>query len=200
MSGHFFTLFFEVNNMEKRKLMDLLEQCPVIAAVHDRYFDKAIHSPCEVIFLLGSNILTIPQRIREAHEAGKCIFVHTDLADGLGKDRAGVQFCAQAGADGIISTRANLIRAARDLGLLTVQRFFALDSQGVDSIQELLDNSCPDLMEIMPGVIGKIIKRFANAKVPLIAGGLVETKEDVTSALKLGAFAVSTGKEPLWYI
>ena len=45
--------------MEKRKLMDLLEQCPVIAAVHDRYFDKAIHSPCEVIFLLGSNILTI---------------------------------------------------------------------------------------------------------------------------------------------
>ena len=83
---------------------------------------------------------------------------------------------------------------------MTVQRFFALDSQGVDSIQELLDNSCPDLREIMPGVIGKIIKRFANAKVPLIAGGLVETKEDVTSALKLGAFAVSTGKEPLWYI
>ena len=70
----------------------------------------------------------------------------------------------------------------------------------MDSIQELLDHSCPDLMEIMPGVIGKIIKRFANGKVPLIAGGLVETKEDVTSALKLGAFAVSTGKEDLWYI
>jgi len=186
--------------MQRQKLMDLLEQCPVIAAVHDRHFDKAIASPCEVIFLLGSNILTIPQRIRQAHEAGKSIFVHTDLAEGLGKDRAGIQFCAQAGADGIISTRANLIRSARDLGLLTVQRFFALDSQGVDSIQELLDNSCPDLMEIMPGVIGKIIKRFANAKVPLIAGGLVETKEDVTSALKLGAFAVSTGKEALWYI
>ena len=124
----------------------------------------------------------------------------TDLAEGLGKDRAGIQFCAQLGADGIISTRANLIRAARDLGLLTVQRFFALDSQGVDSIQELLDHSCPDLMEIMPGVIGKIIKRFSNAKAPLIAGGLVETKDDVTTALKLGAFAVSTGIEDLWYI
>ena len=186
--------------MDKRKLTDLLEQSPVIAAVHDRYFDKAISSPSEVIFLLGRNILTIPKRIDQAHGAGKCIFIHTDLAEGLGKDRAGVQFCAQLGADGIISTRANLIRAARDLGLLTVQRFFALDSQGVDSIQELLEHSCPDLMEIMPGVIGKIIKRFANAKVPLIAGGLVETKEDVTSALSLGAFAVSTGKESLWYI
>ena len=186
--------------MDRRKLLDLLEQSPVIAAVHDRYFEKAIASPSEVIFLLGSSILTIPHRVEQAHAAGKCIFIHTDLADGLGKDRTGIQFCAQIGADGIISTRANLIRAARDLGLLTVQRFFALDSQGVDSIQELLDNSCPDLMEIMPGVIGKIIKRFANAKAPLIAGGLVETKEDVTSALKLGAFAVSTGKEDLWYI
>lgn len=186
--------------MDRRKLLDTLEQCPVISAVHDRHFEKALTCPSEVIFLLGSTILTIPQRIRQAHEAGKCIFVHTDLADGLGKDRAGVQFCAQAGADGIISTRANLIRAGKDLGLLTVQRFFALDSQGVDSINELLENSNPDLIEIMPGVIGKIIKRFANAKAPLIAGGLVETKEDVTTALKLGAFAVSTGKEALWYM
>lgn len=186
--------------MDRHTLMDTLEQCPVIAAVHDRYFDKALNSPSEVIFLLGSNILTIPERIRQAHRAEKCIFIHVDLAEGLGKDRAGIQFCAQAGADGIISTRANLIRAARDLGLLTVQRFFALDSQGVESISELLEGSNPDLIEIMPGVIGKIIKRFANAKAPLIAGGLVEVKEDVTTALKLGAFAVSTGKEDLWYI
>ena len=186
--------------MDRHTLMDTLEQCPVIAAVHDRHFAKALNSPSEVIFLLGSNILTIPDRIRQAHQAEKYIFIHADLAEGLGKDRAGIQFCAQAGADGIISTRANLIRAARDLGLLTVQRFFALDSQGVDSISELLENSNPDLIEIMPGVIGKIIKRFADAKAPLIAGGLVETKEDVTTALKLGAFAVSTGKEELWYI
>lgn len=186
--------------MDRKKLFDILEQSPVIAAVHDRHFEKALLSPSEVIFLLGSSILTVPERIRQAHDAGKCIFIHTDLADGLGKDRTGVQFCAQAGADGIISTRANLIRAGRDLGLMTVQRFFALDSQGVDSISEMLENSNPDLIEIMPGIIGKIIKRFANAKAPLIAGGLVETKEDVTTALKLGAFAVSTGKEPLWYI
>ena len=196
----FLCSFFEVIGMDRRTLMNTLEQCPVIAAVHERNFDKALASPCEVIFLLGSSILSIPDKIRQAHEADKCIFIHTDLAEGLGKDRTGVQFCAQAGADGIISTRANLIRAGRDLGLMTVQRFFALDSQGVDSISELLENSNPDLIEIMPGVIGKIIKRFANAKAPLIAGGLVETKEDVTTALKLGAFAVSTGKEPLWYI
>ena len=61
--------------MDRRTLMDTLEQCPVIAAVHDRHFEKALNAPSEVIFLLGSNILTIPERIRQAHRAQKCIFL-----------------------------------------------------------------------------------------------------------------------------
>ena len=186
--------------MTKQALFDSLECCPVIAAVNDKVFDKAIHSPAEVIFLLGGNLMTIKDRIAAAHAANKYIFIHIDLAEGIGKDRAGVQYLAQAGADGVISTRANMIRIARDQGLITVQRFFALDSQGVDSIEEMLETSNPDLIEIMPGVIGKIIQRFASAKAPLIAGGLVQTKAEVTQALNMGAFAVSTGMKELWYL
>lgn len=186
--------------MTKEALFDSLERCPVIAAVNDKFFDSALASPAEVIFLLGGSLITVSQRIQAAHDAGKYIFVHIDLADGIGKDRAGVQFLAQSGADGMISTRANMIRIARDQGLLTVQRFFALDSQGVDSIAEMLETSNPDLIEIMPGVIGKIIQRFAGAKAPLIAGGLVQTKAEVTQALTMGAFAVSTGMKDLWYL
>lgn len=186
--------------MTKDVLFDSLERCPVIAAVNDKFFDSAIASPAEVIFLLGGSLITVSQRIQAAHAAGKYIFVHIDLAEGIGKDRAGVQFLAQSGADGVISTRANMIRIARDQGLLTVQRFFALDSQGVDSISEMLETSNPDLIEIMPGVIGKIIQRFSGAKAPLIAGGLVQTKAEVTQALNMGAFAVSTGMKDLWYL
>ena len=104
------------------------------------------------------------------------------------------------GADGIISTKTFLIKAASDCGLITVQRFFAYDSQGVESISDVLAGSSADIIEIMPGVIGKIIERFSGVNIPLIAGGLIETKQEVTTALKLGAFAVSTGKEELWYI
>ena len=35
--------------------------------------------------------------------------------------------------------------------------------------------------------------------IPLIAGGLVETRQEVNTSLTLGAFAVSTGREELWY-
>ena len=34
----------------------------------------------------------------------------------------------------------------------------------------------------------------------VIAGGLIETKQEVTNALGQGAAAVSTGKNELWYL
>jgi glycerol uptake operon antiterminator len=189
-----------VSLVTKKELYESLEISPVIAAVNERHLEKALGSPVDVIFLLGCSILSIKENIEAAHKKNKRIFVHIDLADGIGKDKAGVEFLARSGADGIISTKAMLIKSAKEHGLVTVQRFFALDSQGVESISDMLMNTSPDFIEIMPGVIGKIIERFSNEKTPLISGGLIETKADVTTALNLGAFAVSTGKEELWYI
>ena len=186
--------------MNKKELYNCLEASPIVASVHDVSFESVLKSPAEVIFLLGGNILTIENRIAAAHIVGKRIFIHIDLTDGIGKDRSGVQYLASIGADGILSTKAILIRIAKECGLLTVQRFFAYDTQGVESINEILTNSSPDIIEIMPGVIGKIIEKFSKNEVPLIAGGLIETKQEVTTALSLGALAVSTGVEDLWYI
>jgi len=183
----------------KDTVLKTLEVVPIIAAVRDKLFDKALASPVDVIFLLGGDIATIAARIKAAKEAGKFIFIHIDLADGIGKDKSGIRFLASSGVDGIISTKSNLIRYAKEQGLVTVQRFFAYDSHGVGSIEDVLNNTRPDIMEIMPGVIGKIISRFSGGSIPLIAGGLVETRQEVTNALNLGALAVSTGKEELWY-
>ncbi len=192
-------LFLRGVFMTPQSLYNALEQCPIIAAVRDETFAKALISPPEVIFYMDANLLTVEKRIKEAHDNGKYIFVHLDLAEGIGKDKIGVEYLAQKGADGIISTKTSIIKTAKEQGLLAVQRFFAIDCQGVESISSTLANSRPDLMEIMPGVVGKIIKRFANQKIPLITGGLIESKAEITGAIDLGAFAVSTGKEELWY-
>ena len=183
-----------------KRLFEYLKENPIISAVKDKYFEDALNSPSNVIFLLGTSILKIEDRIQKAHKANKLLFLHIDLADGIGKDKTAIEFLANLGIDGIISTRTNLIKIARDNGLYTVQRFFALDSQGVDSIGDMLSSSSPDIIEIMPGVIGKIIEKFAKGDTPVIAGGLIETKQEVTTALNLGAIAVSTGKKELWYI
>ena len=186
--------------MTNSELFDRLERCPVIAAVKEDGWEKAIKSPAEIIFHLKANLLTVKSRIEEAKASGKLIFVHLDLADGIGKDRTGVEFLAACGVHGIISTRSQIIGFAKEKGLFAVQRFFALDSQGLVSISDTSHTSQADLFEIMPGVISKAISRFSKGRIPIIAGGLIEDKAEVTSALQFGAAAVSTGKEELWYI
>lgn len=177
-----------------------LEENPVIAAIGDGKWEQALKSPVQVIFYQSANLLTVEQKVRQAHEAGKYIMVHMDLAEGIGKDRSGVRFLAQCGADGIISTKAQLIRYGREQGILTIQRFFALDSKGLESIDEMLRNSQPHLIEIVPGVIPKVLERFAKGTMPVIAGGLLETKSELTQALGCGVIAVSTGRTELWYM
>lgn len=186
--------------MNVSDMQESLELCPVIAAVHEDLFEESLSSPVEIIFLLEGNVMTVGRQIKKAHENGKSIFIHIDLMKGIGKDKCGVEFLSNLNADGIISTRASLIKNAREIGMLSVQRYFALDSQGIGSIKEMINTVRPDFIEIMPGVIEKIITRFATEDIPIIAGGLIETKSEVTKALSCGAIAVSTGKKDLWYI
>lgn len=182
------------------QIISCLEENPVIAAIGDSKWTQALESPVQVIFYQSANLLTVAEKVQQAHDAGKYIMIHMDLAEGIGRDRSGIRFLAQCGADGIISTKTQLIRQARDQGMLTVQRFFALDSKGLESIEEMLRNSDPHLIEIVPGVIPKVLERFAKGSIPVIAGGLLETKSELTRALSCGVIAVSTGQTKLWYM
>lgn len=184
--------------MRSTELVDRLVCFPIIAAIGEDRWEAALSSPADVLFYLECNLMTVEKRIRQAHNAGKTIFIHMDLSEGIGKDRTGLSYLAKCGADGIISTKAQLIRTAKDLGLLTVQRFFALDTQGMGSVFEMLKNTNPHFIEIMPGVIPKVIERLAKENIPVIAGGLIETKAEITAALRSGATAISTGRPELW--
>lgn len=186
--------------MDAKKMISLLECDPVIAAISDDKWQIALESPAKVIFYLSADLLTIVEKVRQAHDAGKILMVHMDLVEGIGKDRTGIAYLTKCGVDGILSTKSNMIRFAKEQGLVAIQRCFALDSRGLDSIADTLRNTAPHLMEIMPGVIPKAIRKFAKSGIPVIAGGLLQTKAEVTEALGAGATAVSTGCKELWYL
>lgn len=179
-------------------LKNSLQAHPVIAAIREDGMREALNSPVAVLFHLRADLLTLTDRCRAAREAGKALFVHLDLADGIGRDRTGIAYLAKMGVTGVISTRNQLIKAAKEEGLITVQRFFALDSQGVEAMTETLAQTAPDFVEIMPGLAYKIIGRFAGGKTPVIAGGLIETQKEARAAFEAGAVAVSTGCRELW--
>lgn len=180
--------------------MSVFSNRKVAAAVRTREdFELALKSKVDVIFLLYSNILTMSTYIEKCHHAGKKIFIHMDFAEGIGKDRAGLEFLRGMSVDGILTTRTNLIRPAKDLGLITVQRFFIVDSHSVDTAVESIRIAKPDVVEIMPGVVSKKIIEFSQkVSTDILAGGLVEFKEDVDAAIAAGATAVSTADRELW--
>ena len=186
--------------MDRNKLLDLLASGPVIAAVKSEDgLAAALESDVSVIFLLSGDILTVADAAARVRKAGKRAFVHLDLVDGLAAREVSVDFIArQTAADGIISTKAALTRRGRELGLVAIQRFFLLDSMALDNIQRQRPQDA-DLIEVLPGLMPKIIRRVAQLTgKPVIAGGLISDKEDVTGALGAGAVAVSTTNPAVW--
>lgn len=182
--------------------IDAVMDAPIIAAVKDQEGLEACiaNENVQVIFLLFGDLLTLGDHVQRIKEAGKLVIVHIDFIAGLqcSKDVAVDFIRNMTQADGIITTRPNCIRRARELGLYTVLRTFMLDSIALDNIPWLAGNA-PDFIEILPGIMPKIIQRIAAmTDIPLLAGGLMSDKEDVIGALDAGAAGISTTNQALW--
>ena len=58
----------------------------------------------------------------------------------------------------------------------------------------------PDFVEILPGILPRIITEISTqTPVPIIAGGLLRDKADVIAAMRAGAAAVSTSAPSLMW-
>ena len=132
--------------------------------------------------------------------AGKVAMVHVDLISGLSPKEISVEYLQEhTEADGIISTKPSLIKKAKELGMYTVLRYFLLDSMAFENIRQQQHMVRPDFIEVLPGVMPRVIKRICGSvKTPIIAGGLITDKEDVMAALSAGAIAVSSTNHQVW--
>ncbi|MTI71686.1 MAG: glycerol-3-phosphate responsive antiterminator [Firmicutes bacterium] len=176
---------------------------PVIAAVSDvKNLNKAIKSSCEIVFLLTGSIFNLEDIVKRVKESNKNIYIHIDLLDGFSRDLTALNYISQKiKPDGIITTKSNLIKPAKDMGLFTIQRLFILDSLSVETGIKSVKETRPDAIEIMPGIMSKITKNIhERTRRPIITGGLILEKEDVIKSLQAGAIGISTSKEEIWSI
>ena len=188
--------------MKKSSFFELIEANPVIAAVKD---DAGLDICCsceeiKVVFILYGDICNIGKIVERVKKADKIAMVHVDLMEGLSGKEIVVDFVkSYTQADGIISTRTSLIKRAKELELYTILRTFILDSLSYENLPKQLANAKPDMLELLPGLMPKIIRRVSKiAKVPVIAGGLISDREDVMNALTAGAISVSTTNPSVW--
>ena len=183
------------------KIRDLFEISPIITAVKDEQgLEKALKTESPVVFLLFGNICNITGLVDQVKNSGKIAIVHVDLIQGLSSKEVAVDFIHQnTRADGIISTKAPLVRHAMDLGMIGGQRTFLIDSMALETTKKQLLTFQPDFMELMPGVMPKILKTVRGyTEIPLVAGGLISDKKEILAAFDAGVDAVSTTREELW--
>ena len=183
------------------KIKELLMDAPIIAAVKDGAgLQEALDSDCKVIFLLYGTILNVDALVRQVQNRGKLCVVHIDLVDGLSnRDIAVDGLVKLCSPDGIISTRIPQIRRAQQLGILAIQRTFMLDSISLQNLLTQIEIHRPDFIEVLPGIIPAVIREITEkTTIPLIAGGLIRSKQDVIGALQAGVIAVSTTCRDVW--
>lgn len=181
----------------------IIAESPIIAAVKDEAgLEASLKSDCRIIFTLSGTILDIGDMVAKIREAGRIAIVHADFVSGLsGKDVAADYLKKVVGADGVISTKGMIVKRAKEIGMISVQRTFVVDSIALSNMKKQLDVFKPDAVEILPGLMPKILHEMKEyAGIPVIAGGLLSDKKDVMDALKAGADAISTSKEALWYV
>ena len=187
--------------MIQQEVIDRMIDNPIIAAVSDMDdIMAAADSPCEFVFILESSIFELKEYVSLLHQRDKLVFLHFDLMKGIGHDHVGLEYLKQtAKPDGIITTKTSIIKKSKELGLFTVQRLFVLDSKSIDMGLRSISEARPDFVELMPGVIPKTIARLScKMDVPIIAGGLIDSKKEIISALDAGAIGISTSMKSLW--
>ena len=199
---HTMLLFFVGKILLKKKkpestLEKLLASAPLIAAVLDeKSLDRILAEEVKVLNLLFGDIRSIPSIVAKCKDAGKFTLVHLDFVEGLSSRDIVVDYIADnTTADGIVSTKSNLIKRAKSLGLVTVQRFFIIDSISVSNLEKQFPLDSADALEIMPGVMPTVIRRIVQmSPKPVIAGGLISDTEDIRLALEAGALSASASK------
>jgi glycerol uptake operon antiterminator len=187
-------------DIDKHNILSSFERAPIVAAIRsEEQLEAALQSKVQNIFILNADILNVGSMVGHIQESGRNAILHIDLVEGLGRDGKAVDFIVNnIKPDGIITTRTTHIKHLVEKTFV-IQRIFMIDNQSFETGIKTVKNLQPDMVEIMPGIIPQIISNFTKSvSVPVIAGGLVATKEDVIAALRSGAICASTGKADLW--
>lgn len=187
--------------MSKNDIFEAFYEDPVVLAIkNNKDLKNSLEVENKIVFVLYGNIETIPHIVKKLKNSGKIVIVHEDLIEGLSSSYYAASFIKEyTEADGIITTKAQNSVYARKIGLFAVLRFFVFDSLSYGNMKETIKNINCDIIEILPGIMPSIIKDIKKrTNIPIVAGGLITTKEEVMKALDAGSMAISSSNCGVW--
>lgn len=171
---------------------------PAIRKIED--VEKMMSSNYEYIVILDLHVSRLRPIFQMAKANHKKLIIHMDLIHGLKSDEYSTEYiCQEYKPFGLISTKGNVILKARQKKVKSIQRMFLLDTSSIEKSISLVKRTQPDYIEVIPGIMPKIIKDIAKrTNRAVFAGGLIDTVEEVKQAFEAGAITVTTSNKELW--
>lgn len=187
----------------RKAFLDGLADSRMIASVKDpRHIETALslRGSLSGVFLLTGHIGVVKGYVDVFKKHELPVFLHLEKIGGLSTDSYGLDYLAKAvKPTGIISTKTNVVKTAKKMGLTAIQRFFLVDSEGLDNIAKSLRQIEPDVIEIMPARMPEVIGKVkALSSLPIITGGLLYEQSQAEECLRSGAAAISSSSPELW--
>jgi len=184
----------------KQNIIDIVQSQVIASIKEEDDLEKAVRSKANIAFILTGNLITMNGYLKKLKQAGKTTFIHIDFIDGLSNTKSAIKYIAEIWKPaGIITTKSNLIKYAKEEGLMTIQRLFLIDRNALVKGIDIAHNCKPDAIEVLPGLMPSVIDKLTTmTALPIIAGGLISNKEDILNGLGAGALAISSGDPKLW--
>jgi len=184
------------------RLTKILEDHPIIPAIKDdRGLEAVLASDSKIVFVLYGNVVNISDMANEISKSGKMVFINVDLLEGFTNKDIVIDYIKKyTQAEGILSSKASMLKAAKAKGFFTIHRLFVIDSFSFNNLPRQIEISRPDYLEILPGWPKLISWVMEKTDIPIISGGLICCKEDIVAALKAGATAVCSTNPEVWSI
>lgn len=174
---------------------------PIIASVtKEEQFVQVLQSNVSRVNLMIGHIGNIEEYIYRLHEADKKVYAHIEMIGGLGRDSHSIAYlCDKFKADGIVTTKSGAVTAARQAGIKSIQRIFAIDTAAINTAVRMINATKPDEVELMPGLMPRVTRELKEMiKQPLIVGGLIRHEHEIAEALASGADYISSGDPRIW--
>lgn len=180
--------------------MEIFDQkiIPAIRTIRD--LEKMFETNYEYAVFLDLHVAQVKNVVTLAKQRGKKMLLHVDMIHGLKHDEYATEFLVQEmKPDGLISTRSNVIKKAKQKNVLAIQRLFLIDQSALDKSLQLVEKTDPDYIEVLPGIVPSFISEVKELTgKPILAGGLIRTQSDVERALEAGATGITTSNQSLW--
>ncbi|GLR07300.1 transcriptional regulator [Mixta theicola] len=179
-----------------------LARHPVIMAIYGiDQLKTALSSRAHVCIIANIDLIKLHPVITLLGKADKYVIVNIDSCNGLSQDKGGIDYIAESGAMGLLSTRLQTVQRAKKSGLVTMQKIFVTDRSTWLRSLHALEQSEPDYVQLMPAPMLPLLSRNDRQRLPpIVASGFVGNEEQIRTALAHGATAISSSDSALWNV